>query len=338
MAAIEAEEKPVVFEGKQDADNIAGVMKRFFRYLPDPLLTYALQPEFFSVIGETRDKEGRVEAVRGLVRRLPWNHRATAQAACRFFATLASHPKAKMNSRNLAIIFGPHFLRTKSIEQFKGASIAQFEITALMIDHYNEIFHDVEVERARKRSLVRSSSSFAIRRTSDAGLPTASDLIAFEKLSPKAETGMLLSLGEIVKQGYLSRKGRGTWQQRWFVLKKNYLYSFKNPKDRTPSKVVVLAGAQVKADAGNKREHVLIVVDDGGGLHPLAARTHDDLAAWLHAIASCCGPSPAFAATTTAAAATTSAAAAGTAAATMGSGVGGVASGVRTPVSASSTS
>ncbi|KAH3766465.1 SH3-domain binding protein 1 [Pelomyxa schiedti] len=287
VTKIEETDSAFEFPESSDPNVVAGVLKRFLRNLPVPLIPFASQSEFLKC-AEERDYARRAVMLRDNINRLSPEHRNTLQCIVKLFSQLAAHEAhSKMSSRNISIVFAPHFLRSKAAEDFTNLSSGPFDVVTSMIDDYETIFGEIEASRVAKKEAVRTTSSYSITKIK---APDSSDLHeTFGGVQGLEESGGLtLSLAEIVKQGNLTMKSTYNWPTRWLALKKNYLYSFKTPKDKTPKKVISLQGAELHAEA--KREFGFSITTSTGTTYSFTAKNEEDFNAWFSAITSCCSP------------------------------------------------
>ncbi|KAH3765232.1 lim domain protein [Pelomyxa schiedti] len=279
---VEEEEIALSFEG-MDPHLVSGILKRFIRCLPEPVLTYAMQPDFIRC-GEETDVDLRVKQLSQLVTALPTEHKNILQYLTKFFYAISlNESENKMNAKNLAIVFAPHFLRSKTVEDFRITSGASFIVVQTLIDYYPTIFQNIENQRNDASKRMKG----AILRRS---VTKVGDMSEFQDVeSPKDDSGLILSLSEIVKQGFLSKKGsqRRNWTNRWFVLKKNYLYYFKTNKDRVPKGVINIQGCDVRQGESANKQYSFNLTASDGRIYIIATQTNDDCLAWVKAIISC---------------------------------------------------
>ncbi|XP_025086406.1 LOW QUALITY PROTEIN: rho GTPase-activating protein 36-like [Pomacea canaliculata] len=141
--------------------DIGALLKEFFRDLPEPLLTRDLYLPFVAT-RKLEDREQQAEAVRLLLTLLPPANRDTLWALLRFLATVHRHSADstdgkgrevsgnKMDSHNLATLFGPNVLhraRAVNEKQFMAECAEQAEQSAEvisvvkdMIDNHYDLF------------------------------------------------------------------------------------------------------------------------------------------------------------------------------------------------------
>eukprot|EP01094_Clydonella_sp_ATCC50884_P006087 TRINITY_DN1510_c0_g1_i2.p1 TRINITY_DN1510_c0_g1~~TRINITY_DN1510_c0_g1_i2.p1 ORF type:complete len:658 (-),score=229.98 TRINITY_DN1510_c0_g1_i2:210-2183(-) len=105
--------EPVSFEHEQDPHNVAGLLKLYFREMPEPLLTWEM---FFMFIMAdfVENRFLRLRYIKYLISRLPALNRALLKFLVRFLIRVAAHADVnKMAIHNLATVFGPNLLRQK---------------------------------------------------------------------------------------------------------------------------------------------------------------------------------------------------------------------------------
>ncbi|KAL8576342.1 hypothetical protein ACOMHN_048909 [Nucella lapillus] len=141
--------------------DVGALLKEFFRDLPEPLLTRDLYLPFVAT-RKIKDREAQAEAVRLLLTLLPPANRDTFWALLRFLSTVHRHsedcrdstghevPGNKMDSHNLATLFGPNILhraRAVNEKQFMAECAEQAEqssevigVIKDMIDNHYDLF------------------------------------------------------------------------------------------------------------------------------------------------------------------------------------------------------
>ncbi|EGC38074.1 hypothetical protein DICPUDRAFT_86690 [Dictyostelium purpureum] len=105
------------------------------------------------------------------------------------------------------------------------------------------------------------------------------------------QASITIQLGEIVKQGYLTKKGamRRNWTKRWFVLKQGYLFYFKTSKDKKPKGIIQLNNVSVTRSYYKPNCMAIksnsIDKDDREFL--ICANSQNDLESWIKVILNC---------------------------------------------------
>lgn len=94
-----------------DIHAVAGLLKRYFRELPDPLFTDELYMSFVQALGLS-DPEAREQSLVTLFHSLPLVNFKTAVYVFRHIRNIAAHAEFnKMTLNNLATVFGPNLFR-----------------------------------------------------------------------------------------------------------------------------------------------------------------------------------------------------------------------------------
>jgi len=128
----------VDIEGK-DAHLIAGVLKAYVIELPEPLFTFSLYDQFIGAVDSGPDILGKL---RQLVQKLPEANRVLAECLFLFLHKVAERYETnKMNTMNLAIVFGQILLRPKveTLELLRHAPKIT-HVLKCMIDNYYDVF------------------------------------------------------------------------------------------------------------------------------------------------------------------------------------------------------
>jgi hypothetical protein len=243
--------QPVQF-GTFNGHVVAGILKLWIRSLPEPLLTFQLHDEFSSA---TKDKPeaDAVRAVRAAIDRLPRANKACLHRLVTFLSLVEQNSaKNKMNAKNLSIVFSPQLLRsrkTQSMLNFADMSSTTFDCVSFMIEHCRDIF-DEWVAKKPAANPPQSKRLAVALKAPLTGLDVAQaeiDLDALVDDDGSTASEATLSLRDIVRQGPLAKnreKWSNTWDQRWVIVKKGWLYHFRSQKD-TKGGVINLQGAAV---------------------------------------------------------------------------------------------
>ncbi|KAL8942022.1 MAG: hypothetical protein Q9216_001912 [Gyalolechia sp. 2 TL-2023] len=97
-----------------DVNSVAGLLKQFFRDLPNPLLTHEHFPDFIEA-ARIEDDVTRRDSLHAIVNSLPDPNYATLRALTLHLHRVQEHSVAnRMNAGNLAICFGPTLMGTGS--------------------------------------------------------------------------------------------------------------------------------------------------------------------------------------------------------------------------------
>lgn len=91
---------------------ISSLLKSFLRKLPDPLLTSEHYQEFINAAADP-DPDKALEKIKALIQDLPEINYETLRFLICHLRKVADHSeKNRMETRNLAIVFGPTVVRT----------------------------------------------------------------------------------------------------------------------------------------------------------------------------------------------------------------------------------
>lgn len=95
-----------------DVNSVAGLLKQFFRDLPDPLLTAEHYAGFVEA-AKSDDEIVRRDSLHAIINSLPDPNYATLRAlTLHLHRVMENSAVNRMNSQNLAIIFGPTLMGT----------------------------------------------------------------------------------------------------------------------------------------------------------------------------------------------------------------------------------
>jgi RhoGAP domain/PH domain/RhoGEF domain len=142
--------KKVFFSDDMDANSVAGLIKLWLRELAKPLLTWELWPDFIGVV-ELDDVGGQVELLRACIAKLPLANRFVLQYLIGVLRRVADNADVnRMSAKNLGVVFAPNVLRKRDATMADADKQANaFVVVQLMIEHYAELFADIERERAQ---------------------------------------------------------------------------------------------------------------------------------------------------------------------------------------------
>ena len=224
----------VEFPPETEPHVVAGVLKLWFRELPEPLLTYGLYDEFLNAM-MLENIEQRLPALIQGIKKLPVHNQNLLQHMIVFLSQVSQHEEInKMNSRNLSIVFAPTFLASEN--NLDPSALKQvYLVVEDLIAHYSSLFHEIEARRhraaeaQRKRDAEAEAEKLSRQQRIQSILSASSDdaSTSMGPLSAAAYADLPL------KQGYLSKKGanRRNWTTRWFMAKKSCLLYYKSPQD-----------------------------------------------------------------------------------------------------------
>nr|XP_057943920.1 rho GTPase-activating protein 31 [Doryrhamphus excisus] len=131
----------------QDIHCVGSLCKLYFRELPNPLLTYELYSKFTEAVSVYGDHE-RLLHIQKVVKELPTPHFRTLEYLTKHLARLATlSAQTNMHTRNLALVWAPNLLRSKTVEAssvngdmaFQEVRIQQ-SVVEFILNHTEQIF------------------------------------------------------------------------------------------------------------------------------------------------------------------------------------------------------
>ncbi|KAK3355254.1 hypothetical protein B0H65DRAFT_41108 [Neurospora tetraspora] len=125
-----------------DVNSVAGLLKQFFRDLPDPLLTKEHYASFIEA-AKNEDETVRRDSLHAIINSLPDPNYATLRALTLHLHRVIDNSSVnRMSSQNLAIVFGPTLMGTAG----PGANIAdagwQVRVVDTILQNTYQIFDD----------------------------------------------------------------------------------------------------------------------------------------------------------------------------------------------------
>ncbi|KAA8645650.1 hypothetical protein EYZ11_002488 [Aspergillus tanneri] len=124
-----------------DVNSVAGLLKQFFRDLPDPLFTSQFYSEFINA-ARIEDDVQRRDSLHALVNNLPDAHYATLRALILHLNKVQEHyTQNRMNAGNIAICFGPTLLSANSAGNIADAGWQVRVIETILVNTF-QIFDD----------------------------------------------------------------------------------------------------------------------------------------------------------------------------------------------------
>ncbi|XP_065213470.1 rho GTPase-activating protein 17-like isoform X2 [Planococcus citri] len=95
----------------RDCHVFADVLKKYFRELPEPLLTFRLYEEWLSAIKHSADENEKLSALRTVLTKLPQTHYDNLRYLIKFLAKLSkNHEINKMTPQNIGIVIAPSLI------------------------------------------------------------------------------------------------------------------------------------------------------------------------------------------------------------------------------------
>ncbi|XP_033098670.1 active breakpoint cluster region-related protein-like isoform X2 [Anneissia japonica] len=131
--------------GQTDIHAVAGLMKLYFRELPEPLFTDILYPKLVEALNLTH-QETKVNTMKSLVKRLPTANQSIVFALFNHIKRVSERQKVnKMSLQNMATVFGPTLLGPGAhkpapgnpLQSIMGMSdvMSQVGILAYLLEH-----------------------------------------------------------------------------------------------------------------------------------------------------------------------------------------------------------
>ncbi|CAL5866524.1 uncharacterized protein PFLUO_LOCUS733 [Penicillium psychrofluorescens] len=124
-----------------DVNSVAGLLKQFFRDLPDPLFTSQFYADFVNAARIDDDIQRR-DSLHALINSLPDAHYATLRAIILHLNKIQEHSSQnRMNAGNLAICFGPTLMGANSGGNIADAGWQVRVIETILVNTF-QIFDD----------------------------------------------------------------------------------------------------------------------------------------------------------------------------------------------------
>ncbi|GAM20685.1 hypothetical protein SAMD00019534_038600 [Acytostelium subglobosum LB1] len=255
-----------------DVHTVACLLKLWVRNLPEPLLTYK-QFDSFVDIANVSPMSQKYLAIKSEMEKLPQFNRFCTFYLMRMLTKVAEQSSInKMTPNNISIVFATLLLRKKGASPLDCTAFNTiFGLVEAFMTGFQVIFSSVEQEMQQYQSDAANNSGYrrsaklhaisspdtspTISRRTAPVVSEDSDSDGEESYpfgtgldGNKQGVSITIQLGEIVKQGYLTKKGamRRNWTKRWFVLKQNYLFYFKTSRDKKPKGIIHLVNIAVQ--------------------------------------------------------------------------------------------
>ncbi|XP_070552605.1 arf-GAP with Rho-GAP domain, ANK repeat and PH domain-containing protein 1-like isoform X2 [Ptychodera flava] len=138
---------------------VANALKRFFRNLPDPLLTKALHAKWIEIAGYD-DHNSKLQWYKYCLEQLPQINRETLKKLIGHLLRISEHSKEnKMVIANLAAVWGPTLMSSGSSDA-TGFDSTNVEISIIgdILTYYNWLFDVTEEDAEHQRMIERKLS------------------------------------------------------------------------------------------------------------------------------------------------------------------------------------
>ncbi|XMA14786.1 hypothetical protein WAI453_007577 [Rhynchosporium graminicola] len=124
-----------------DVNSVAGLLKQFFRDMPDPLLTAEHYPGFIEA-AKNEDDTVRRDSLHAIINSLPDPNYATLRALTLHLNRIQENsPVNRMNASNLAIVFGPTLMGANTGPNIQDAGW-QVRVIDTILQNVYQIFDD----------------------------------------------------------------------------------------------------------------------------------------------------------------------------------------------------
>jgi len=141
----------VVLAHENDPHTVAGLLKLYFREMPEPILTYDLYDSFLAAQAE-KDTEKQRFALRTLIRQLPSINQAVLTYLMKFLIRVERYADVNMMAiHNLATVFAPNLLAPKVKNVFKMVEDTPLVhgIVNSFLKEYDYLFKEDEIVKAK---------------------------------------------------------------------------------------------------------------------------------------------------------------------------------------------
>ncbi|KAG2393504.1 hypothetical protein C9374_007035 [Naegleria lovaniensis] len=140
---------------------LCGVLKKYARELPQPLLTFELYDDFIaiakSVATNNEQKQKQKQELKALVNKLPVENYNLLGRLCQLFRKIAlNEEKTKMNASNISRSFGTNLMRTKvQDDQRMLVDLEKINLVCeLLVQHADDLFPgDLDSRQAQGKRL-----------------------------------------------------------------------------------------------------------------------------------------------------------------------------------------
>jgi len=284
--------------------SVAGILKFWLRSMPEPLIPFSMYHDFLNALAGRSPEDG-VKNLTGLVRRLPaLNRQCLHRIMCMLKQVMDHSSENMMNAGNISIVFSPLLLRDRGRDALPDLSSNTFDCVAAMVTNYDVVFGQYVPGSAGPRAPAPKKKINIGPVTREESARLNEEFMVFDENGASASVGpasseAALSLRDIVKQGALLKnreKKQAVWDQRWVVVKKGWLYDFRNQRD-TNCSIVPLQTAIVCEHTdplGKQRFCFVVKPSNPAGMsdaqpteYVFAAKSADEMSQWISAISVC---------------------------------------------------
>jgi len=135
-----------------DVHAVAGLLKMYFRELPEPLLTFDLYDMFLAAIS-IKDAPTKLMQTKKVLEFLPSVNLTVVLYLITFLHRVCENSKQNlMPPSNIAIVFAPNLLKDRSDDLQIMVEDAPFatELLVFFIEHYMDLFKEIKIPEAQK--------------------------------------------------------------------------------------------------------------------------------------------------------------------------------------------
>ncbi|CAB4010418.1 arf-GAP with Rho-GAP domain, ANK repeat and PH domain-containing 1-like isoform X1 [Paramuricea clavata] len=149
----------MILREEYEAHDVAGLLKEYFRELPDPLMTEDAYAHFITA-SLTPDHDDKLHMYKNSLGRLPEVNRTTLKAVINHLVRVSSKSQQnKMKVKNISLIFGPTLMSNKHMGEMDSATINQeFTVIGDFITYYKWLFDVGDDEILKNQKIAEAMS------------------------------------------------------------------------------------------------------------------------------------------------------------------------------------
>ncbi|KAJ6255010.1 rho/rac/cdc gtpase-activating protein [Anaeramoeba flamelloides] len=135
--------RTITFENEENIHNISGLLKLWFRELPESLLTKELYPEFIDLQEKYEGKELCIK-IKKIINQLPELNKNIFQIISNLSCKIATFKSVnKMDLPNLALLFGPTLCSRRGVHSKDIVNMQkECRVISIMFEYYDHIFNN----------------------------------------------------------------------------------------------------------------------------------------------------------------------------------------------------
>jgi len=154
---------------KPSVASVAGLLKQFFRDMPEPLTVGRYYATLIKV-SKNPNKDAQLNNLRIIISKIPKAHKDTLQFLLQFLKEISTHSeKTKMTVSNLATVWGPNLIRDteatdapkspQALSQMMEDSENVVAVMQLLIEHVDDVLKPVAHVPGHSRQLSDSEAT-----------------------------------------------------------------------------------------------------------------------------------------------------------------------------------